>query len=384
MKKKGFLSHPLKITMGVANVCNILLGFLGWVAESTVRSSWAAFSLAAKVVVLGGCHFHGWSYLETYEPRKKDQPVARHWLGTHQVVVWFAQVLLCGQHASNARDWVTKPEHARCHWWISNLLDGIEWNCNSMAIHFGNGSNSLVISCDFRHFPQQDSILTHTFRSWGRKGCWELCFPFLGCKTCGPKGNRVGILWYSHAFSFGQRRQRGTRLPCKILPWPWARNSEGKEPMWSWVRACRFSAWREMADPSNILQVRSRICGIGVGPCGWPEPSITDSFWMIFRFSSSEFNTVWACLGWFYPTLKHWCHGIHMAYITFPAFDPARRQVMIPTWDLSSPGPMSRACSRKACWASWSTGFLTARRRAEVPLIGAHGGAGAQSMVSMV
>ena len=114
--------------------------------ESTVRSSWAAYSLAAKVVILGRCRFQGWRYLETHEPRPKDQPVARQWLGTHQVVVWFAQVLLCGQHASNAWDWAPKPEYARCHWWISNLLDGIEWNCDSMAIHFGNGSNSSVIS----------------------------------------------------------------------------------------------------------------------------------------------------------------------------------------------------------------------------------------------
>ena len=134
------------------------------------------------------------------------------------------------------------------------------------------------------------------------------------------KGNR---LWYSMvflaAFPFGQRRPRGTRLPCKILPWPWARNSERKEPMWSWVRACRFSAWRDVADPSNILQV-GRAGFVVYG--GWSMWVIGTKYywvflWMIFC-SSSEYNIVWACLGWFMlilsntQTLMSWhTHGIH-------------------------------------------------------------------------
>ena len=183
---KGISQPSIEDHHGAMGGCKCLqypFGMGGWIDK--VRSSWAAFSLAAKVVVLGGCHFQGWSYLETYEPRTKDQPVARLRLGTHQVVVWFAQALLCGQHASNARDWATKPEHARCHWWISNLLDGIEWNCNSMAIHFGNGSNSPRWFQTFS--PARFEFDPYRIGSWGRKGCWEFGFPFLGCKTCPQK-----------------------------------------------------------------------------------------------------------------------------------------------------------------------------------------------------
>ena len=130
------------------------------------------------------------------------------------------------------------------------------------------------------------------------------------------KGNRVGVLMHSRLGNEGNVgpdcrarlcRGRGPGIP---------RERSQCDPGSGRAGSARGAMW-----PILRIFFRSGVQDLwfmGVGPCGWPEPSIIESFWMIFCFSSSEYNTVWACLGWFMlilsntQTLMSWhTHGIH-------------------------------------------------------------------------
>ena len=378
---RGCLSHPLKITMGVATVCNIWDGCLNLQWGARERHS----PLLPKLLSWEDAISKAEATLKLMSQEQKTSLLQG--TGWEPTKWWFdlPKYFYVGNTPA-------MPEIGLPSLNMQDATDGFRTYWTELSGTITVWPSILAMAAtrigDFRHFPQQDSkiwpIPGRVMGEKWRKGCWELCFPFLdflGCKTCPQKAIVYGILWYSWLHSrLGNEGHVGP--DCR------ARFCRGRGP--------GIPRERSQCDPGSgragsargamwpILRIFCRsgvqdLWFMGVGPCGWSEPSIIESFYGWFSvqvLSIIQFGHVWADSCWFYPTLKHWCHGIHMAYITFPACDPARRQVMIPTWDLSSPGPMSRACSRKACWASWSTGFLTARRRAEVPLIGAHGGAG--------